>query len=66
MAEHVDHKKSKRRSSHGSSHEGPTKAKARKMLKDKKAQGKPLSVRQRGLFGLIAGGGTPTRMRDVR
>ena len=37
------------------------KAKAKKILKDGKVRGKPLSSKQKGLFGLIAGGGTPTK-----
>ena len=40
--------------------------KAKKILRDKKVKGKTLSAKQRGMFGLIAGGGTPTRVRDVR
>lgn len=36
--------------------------KARKMLHDKSAQGHPLTKKQRGLFGLIAGGRIPSRM----
>ena len=38
----------------------PSKGKAKKMLKDGKAQGKPLSDKQKGLFGAIAGG-RPTK-----
>ena len=41
-------------------------AKAKKMLEDNSAQGHPLTDKQRGLFGLIAGGGTPTRTKRKR
>lgn len=41
-----------------------TQAKAKKILKDKKVRGKELTKPQEGLFGLIAGGGTPTRTKD--
>jgi hypothetical protein len=37
----------------------PSKAKAGKMLRDNSAHGKPLTEKQKGLFGLIAGGETP-------
>jgi hypothetical protein len=40
----------------------PSKAKAGKMLADDSAQGRPLTTKQKGLFGVIAGGGTPTRV----
>lgn len=33
-----------------------TKKKARKMLHDNMAQGKPLTEKQRGYFGAVAGG----------
>jgi hypothetical protein len=35
--------------------------KAKTMLRDNSAQGHPLTKKQKGLFGLIAGGGTPGR-----
>lgn len=35
---------------------GPSKAKAREMLHDGTVHGKPLSKKQRGLFGAIASG----------
>ena len=38
-----------------------SKAKAAKILKDGKVHGKPLTKGQRGLFGIIAGGGIPRR-----
>jgi len=44
-------------------HKYPTKAKAKKMLKENQAQGKPLSKAQKGLFGVIAGGKKPTRVK---
>lgn len=40
--------------------------KAKKMLRDNSAQGHPLTPKQKGLFGLIAGGGTPNRMHGKR
>lgn len=40
--------------------------KAKKMLRDNSAQGHPLTPKQKGLFGLIAGGGTPSRMNAKR
>jgi hypothetical protein len=39
----------------------PTKAKT--MLRENRAQGKPLTPRQKGLFGLVAGGKKPTRVK---
>jgi hypothetical protein len=33
------------------------------MLKDKEVHGKPLTKKQKGLFGMIAGGETPTKMK---
>lgn len=36
-----------------------TSAKAKIMLKEGEVRGEPLSKKQKGLFGLIAGGGTP-------
>jgi hypothetical protein len=38
-----------------------SKSKAKKILKDKKIKGKKLSKKQRGYFGLIAGGKKPRR-----
>ena len=40
-----------------------TKQKARKMLKEGKAQGHKLTSKQKRLFGLVMGGGTPTRIK---
>ena len=40
-----------------------TPEKAKEMLRHGTVHGKPLSRKQRGLFGLIAGGGRPTEMR---
>jgi len=37
-------------------HKGPSKKKAKKMLRDGKVKGKRLTKKQRGLFGSIAGG----------
>lgn len=39
-------------------------AKARKILEDGEIDGKPLTEKQRRFFGLIAGGGKPTRIRS--
>lgn len=39
----------------------PTQAKARKIKKHGEIRGKKLTKKQEGFFGLIAGGGTPTR-----
>lgn len=38
--------------------------KARKILKHGEVRGKPVTEKQRGLFGLIAGGSTPTRLKE--
>lgn len=40
--------------------------KAKKMLRDDSAQGHPLTDKQKGLFDLVAGGGTPTRTKRRR
>lgn len=40
-----------------------TVGKAKKILRDNSAHGKPLTDRQKGLFGLIAGGEVPTRLK---
>lgn len=40
-----------------------TKTKAGKMLKHGTVRGKPLTGPQEGYFGLVKGGGTPTRLR---
>ena len=39
--------------------------KAKKILRHGEVRGKPLSKAQKGLFGLIAGGGTPTRVKNI-
>lgn len=41
----------------------PTPAKAKEMLRHGEARGRKLSGRQRGLLGLVVGGGRPTRMK---
>ena len=41
----------------------PSKAKAGEMLRHGAVHGKALSAGQKGLFGLIRGGGTPMRRR---
>ncbi len=40
-----------------------TRKKARTILSDKEVRGKSLTEAHRGFFGLISGGGTPTRLR---
>ena len=42
---------------------GPSKHKAKEMLKHGEVGGKKLSKKQKGLFGVIASGKKPTRMR---
>ena len=41
----------------------PSPAKAKEMLRHGKVRGHKLSKKQKGLFGLIAGGGSPRRMK---
>ena len=41
-----------------------TSDKAKKMLKEGVARGHKLTKKQKGLFGLIAGGGKPTKLSD--
>ena len=41
----------------------PSQAKSKKILRDGEIGGKELTKRQKGFFGLRAGGGTPTRLR---
>lgn len=41
----------------------PSRHKARKILKHGEIGGKPLTRKQKGLFGVIAGGKQPTRVR---
>lgn len=40
-----------------------TRKKAREILRDGRVRGKKLSSKQKGLFGLIAGGVKPTRTK---
>lgn len=40
-----------------------TSAKARKILEDGTVRGHPITKRQKKFFGLIAGGGRPTRTK---
>lgn len=44
----------------------PSKAKAREILRDGTVHGKPLTKAQRGLMGLLAGGGKPNKLRKKR
>lgn len=39
---------------------GPSKAKAKKILKDGKVRGKKLTQKQKNFMGMIAGGGMPS------
>ena len=43
-----------------------SRSKAKTMLREGEARGRKLTANQRGLFGLIAGGGTPTRTKKRR
>ena len=43
-----------------------SRAKAKLMLKEGSAQGHPLTENQKGFFGLIAGGGRPSRKKGYR
>ena len=45
-----------------SRHAKITKAKAKIMLREGSVRGHALSKKQKGLFGLIAGGGSPSRL----
>jgi hypothetical protein len=40
-------------------------AKAKKMLKDNSAHGKPLTKKQKRFFGFIASGGKPTKLAKL-
>lgn len=42
----------------------PSKTKVRKMLKEGTAHGRPLTAAQKRLLGLLAGGGTPTKIKS--
>lgn len=44
-----------------------TQAKAKKVLREKRPtlRGKPITKKQRGLLGLIAGGKRPTRLKSM-
>lgn len=42
----------------------PTAAKAKEILRDGTAQGHPLTKKQKGFFGLIAGGEEPVRSKS--
>lgn len=44
-----------------------TQAKAKKVLREKRPtlRGKPITKKQRGLLGLVAGGGRPTRLKKM-
>lgn len=48
----------------GSSSSGPSRSKAREMLRDGTVHGRPLSKRQRGLFGAIASARRRSETRD--
>lgn len=39
----------------------PSVSKSKTILEEGEVKGKPLSKKQKGFFGMIAGGGTPTR-----
>ena len=40
----------------------PSVSKAKTILEDGEVKGNPLTKKQKGLFGMIAGGGTPKKM----
>ena len=44
----------------------PSKAKAKEMMRHGEVRGHMLTGKQRGLMGMIAGGGTPTRMKGKK
>ena len=44
----------------------PSREKAKTMLRDDSAQGHPLTDKQKGYFGMIAGGGTPSRTKGKK
>ena len=58
--EHGDHLSGRRKRGF------PSKHKAGEMLKHGEVHGKALTEGQKGLFGLIRGGGKPTRMKRKR
>ena len=39
--------------------------KAKKILRHGEIRGKPISKAQKGLFGLIAGGGVPSKVKNI-
>lgn len=41
-------------------------SKAKEILRHEEVHGEPLSKKQKGLFGLIAGGGKPTRIAQAK
>ena len=45
---------------------GPSMGKAKEMLRHGEVGGQPLSQKQKGLFGLIAGGGKPSKKKGHR
>ena len=44
----------------------PSKAKAKEIMRHGEVRGHMLTEKQRGMMGLIAGGGTPTRMKGKK
>ena len=42
---------------------GPSQGKAKEILRDGTVHGEPITDKQRGYFGIIAGGGTPTKAK---
>jgi hypothetical protein len=41
----------------------PTQGKAKQMMDDGEVRGKPITTKQRGLFGIILAGKTPTKVK---
>lgn len=58
--EHSDHLESRRKRGL------PGKAKAKEILRHGEVRGHPLTMPQKGMMGIIAGGGTPTKLKKGR
>ena len=43
-----------------------SKSKAKEMLRHGEVHGEPLTEKQRGLFGLVAGGGRPSKKKGYK
>ena len=58
--EHKDHLEGRRKRGL------PSKAKAKTIMRHGEVKGHPLTMPQKGMLGVIAGGGTPTRMKGKK